>query len=93
MKGPTLVLLEAFMERLRPTIEQLRAEGWPVVGEVVKTNDGRTVALVAVEIETPSPAEGRSVLPLVPEPGSYEVTQADGASATGDAGARPERER
>jgi hypothetical protein len=70
LHGPRTALMQAYWERVKPLVQQLHDEGWPVTAEMVNTEDGRFVALLGCQLDlrglAPDTAHMGSVLPLVP---------------------------
>jgi hypothetical protein len=75
LHGPRTALMQVYWERVKPMVQQLRDEGWPVTAEMVETEDGRFVAVLGCELdlERPDLAQLASVLPLVAKSLSEEV--------------------
>lgn len=46
MNVPTQILLQAFMERITPTLREMRSEGWPIETTVQAAEDGTAIVQV-----------------------------------------------
>lgn len=50
MDEPKTALMHAWWNHAQPFVTQSRDQGWPIMATLVQTKDGRTLALLALDL-------------------------------------------